>query len=186
MERKGKMNTIETENNIELCNKIVSHFEEQLERTNYWLSFAEAKNGAIIAINVALIAGLITVFDKAPIFCVIAISVFLVSCIVSLISFIPNTKRRPDKNEIENTGEKNLLFYGDIASIGTIEEYIKLSINRYFSNEEMDIVNELVYDLASEVLINSRITVKKYKNFKNAVKIDFIALVMTIIFFCVA
>ena len=41
----------------------------------------------------------------------------------------------------------------------------------------MDIVNELVYDLASEVLINSRITVKKYKNFKNAVKIDFIALV---------
>lgn len=50
----------------------------------------------------------------------------------------------------------------------------------------MDIVNELVYDLASEVLINSRITVKKYKNFKNAVKIDFIALVMTIIFFCVA
>ena len=180
------MNTIETENNIELCNKIVSHFEEQLERTNYWLSFAEAKNGAIIAINVALIAGLITVFDKAQIFCVIAISVFLVSCIVSLISFIPNTKRRPDKNEIENTGEKNLLFYGDIASIGTIEEYIKLSINRYFSNEEMDIVNELVYDLASEVLINSRITVKKYKNFKNAVKIDFIALVMTIIFFCVA
>ncbi len=61
---------------IELCNKIVSHFEEQLEKTNYWLSFAEAKNGAIIAINVALIAGLITVFDKAPIFCVIAISVF--------------------------------------------------------------------------------------------------------------
>lgn len=110
----------------------------------------------------------------------------MVSCIVSLISFIPNTKSRPDKNEIENTGEKNLLFYGDIASIGTIEEYIKLSINKYFSNEEMDIVNELVYDLASEVLINSRITVKKYKNFKNAVKIDFIALVMTIIFFCVA
>lgn len=186
MERKGKMNTIETENNIELCNKIVSQFEEQLERTNYWLSFAEAKNGAIIAINVALTAGLITVFDKAPIFCAIAISVFLVSCIVSLISFIPNTKSRPDKNEIENTGEKNLLFYVDIASIGTIEEYIKLSINRYFPDEEMDIVNELVYDLASEVLINSRITVKKYKNFKNAVKIDFIALVMTIIFLCVA
>lgn len=64
MERKGKMNTIETENNIELCNKIVSHFEEQLERTNYWLSFAEAKNGAIIAINVALIASLIAITGK--------------------------------------------------------------------------------------------------------------------------
>ena len=180
------MNTAETEKDTELYDKIETHFENQLERTNFWLSFAEAKNGAIIAINVALIAVLITIFDKAPLFCVIAISCFLASCILGLISFIPNTKSRPDKNEIENTGEKNLLFYGDIASIGTIEEYIKLSINRYFSNEEMDIVNELVYDLASEVLINSRITVKKYKNFKNAVKIDFIALVMTIIFFCVA
>ena len=55
MERREKMNTIETEKNTELYNKIVSHFENQLERTNYWLSFAEAKNGAIIAINVALI-----------------------------------------------------------------------------------------------------------------------------------
>ena len=92
------MNSIETEKDTELYNKIVSHFENQLERTNYWLSFAEAKNGAIIAINVALIAVLITIFDKAPIFCVIAISCFLVSCTLSLISFIPNTKSRPDVN----------------------------------------------------------------------------------------
>ena len=180
------MNSIETEKDTELYNKIVSHFENQLERTNYWLSFAEAKNGAIIAINVALIAVLITIFDKAPIFCVIAISCFLLSFTLSLISFIPNTKSRPDVNTMISDGELNLLFYGDVASIGTTERYIKLSINRYFSGKGMTLVNKLVYDLASEVLINSRITVKKYNGFKNAVKVDFIALVLTIILLCVA
>lgn len=82
--------------------------------------------------------------------------------------------------------ELNLLFYGDVASIETTERYIELSINRYFFGKGMTLVNKLVYDLASEVLINSRITIKKYNCFKNAVKVDFMALVLTIIFLCVA
>ena len=184
------MNTTETKKDTELYNKIMSHFENQLERTNYWLSFAEAKNGAIIAINAALIAALITIFDKAHTFCVIAISCFLVSCLLSLISFIPNTKSRPEEKKMisdgELNGELNLLFYGDVASIGTTESYIELIINRYFSGKEMVLVNKLVYDIASEILINSRITVKKYNCFKNAVKVDFIAVALTTIFLCVA
>ena len=186
MVRRGKMNTAETEKDTELYDKIETHFENQLERTNFWLSFAEAKNGAIIAINVALIAVLITIFDKAPIFCVIAISCFLASCTLGLISFIPNTKSRPDVNTMTSGEELNLLFYGDVASIETTERYIELSINRYFSGRGMTLVNKLVYDLASEVLINSWITIKKYNCFKNAVKLDFMALVLIIIFLCVA
>ena len=115
------MNTAETEKDTELYDKIETHFEKQLERTNFWLSFAEAKNGAIIAINVALIAVLITIFDKAPIFCVMAISFFLASCTLGLISFIPNTKSRPDVNTMTSSEELNLLFYGDVASIETTE-----------------------------------------------------------------
>lgn len=179
------MNTIEIENNTELCEKLILHFEKQLERTNYWLSFAEAKNGAIIAINVALIGVLISVFDKAPIFCIIAISCFLASCALSLFSFIPNTKSRPDTNAILNDDQLNLLFFGDIALIRTTERYIELSINRYFSGCEISI-NSLIYDLAGEVLINSRIALKKYGDFKWAVKIDFLAVFLTIIFLCVA
>lgn len=179
------MNTIEIENNTELCDKLILHFEKQLERTNYWLSFAEAKNGAIIAINVALMAVLISIFDMAPIFCIIAISCFLVSCSVSLFSFIPNTKSRPDANATLNDNELNLLFFGDIALIGTTERYIQLNINRYFSGCEIS-VNSLIYDLASEVLINSQIASKKYGDFKWAVKIDFLAVFLTIIFLCVA
>lgn len=181
------MNTREIENDTELYDKIVLHFEKQLERTNYWVSFAEAKNGAIIAINVALVAVLISIFDKAPIFCIIAISCFLLSCALSLVSFIPNTKSRPDANEPPlNNDELNLLFFGDIALIGTTEKYIKLSIDKYFAGKGMDLTDKLVCDLASEVLINSRIAVKKYGDFKWATKIDFLALLLTIIFLCVA
>ena len=82
--------------------------------------------------------------------------------------------------------DENEWDYGDVASIETTERYIELSINRYFLGKGMTLVNKLVYDLASEVLINSRITIKKYNCFKNAVKVDFMALVLTIIFLCVA
>ena len=32
----------------------ISFFEKQLERVNYWLSYAETKNAAMIALNVAM------------------------------------------------------------------------------------------------------------------------------------
>ena len=68
-----------------------------------------------------------------------------------MISFIPNTKSRPDVNIMTSGEELNLLFYGDVASIETTERYIELSINRYFFGKGMTLVNKLVYDLASEV-----------------------------------
>ncbi len=180
------MNTSEIKNDIELKNKMIEHFEKQLERTNYWLSFAEAKNGALIAINVALTAALITLFDKAPIFCIIAISFYLVSCILSLISFIPNTNSRPEAKVILNNENNNLLFYGDIATIGNTEKYIELSIKKYFPGQRILVNDRLVYDLASEIIINSRITTKKYRDFKRALKVDFLAVFLTIIFLCAA
>lgn len=159
-------------------NEVVSHFEKQLERTNHWLAFAEAKNGALIAVNVALLAAVMSVFDKAPVFCVAASSCFLLSCVLSLLSFFPNMGK--------NVSEKNLLFYGDISEIGTTEEYMEQNGERYFSGEKTVQAHRLAYDLASEVIINSRITVKKYNWFKKAVKMDFLALFMTFIFLVAA
>ena len=180
------MNTIEIENDTEMYDKIVSHFEKQLDRTNYWLSFAEAKNGAVIAVNVALMAVLVEIFDKAPVFCVVAMCCFLVSCGLSLISFIPNTNSRPDVEKSTDYDAMNLLFYGDIALIGTTSKYIELSINRYFTGVEPMIGDKIVYDLASNVLINSRIAMKKYGLFKWAVKVDLLAIAFVIIFLCAA
>lgn len=187
MARRGKMSTTKAQDDIELYNKLLSHFENQFERTNYWLSFAEAKNGAIIAINVALIAVLITIFDKAPIFCIVAVIFFLISCSISLISFIPNIKGRPVRNKNAKKKIKpNLLFFKDIADIETADKYIELTINRYFDVKGKTLVDDLVNDLASEILMNSRIALKKYDCFKIALKFDFVALILTVIFLCVA
>lgn len=35
---------------------LVDFLNSQLDRINYWLSFAEAKNGALLALNVAALA----------------------------------------------------------------------------------------------------------------------------------
>lgn len=176
-------------NDTELYKQMVEHFEKQLEMVNYWLAFAEAKNGAIIAINVAIMAVMISLFEQAPIMCVLVISCFSISSIWSLISFCPNMKNRPDGNNftIDNC-EKNLLFYGDIASLETTEQYIELTCDRYFEdtiNMQIDI-DKLIYDLASEIVINSQITKKKYSKFRQALKVDFIAIVLSIIFLVVA
>ena len=37
-------------------NKNVEFYEKNLERVNYWLQFAEAKNAAVIAFIVAILA----------------------------------------------------------------------------------------------------------------------------------
>ena len=176
-------------NDIELYKQLVEHFEKQLEMVNYWLAFAEAKNGAIIAINIAIMAVMISLFEQAPVMCVLVIGCFLISSVWSLISFFPNMKNRPDRNNttIDNR-EKNLLFYGDIASLETTERYIELTRDRYFEdtiNMQIDI-DKLIYDLASEIVINSQITKKKYNDFKRALKVDFVAIVLSIIFLVVA
>ena len=47
-------------------------------------------------------------------------------------------------------------------------------------------IDKLIYDLASEIVINSQITKKKYNDFKRALKVDFVAIVLSIIFLVVA
>lgn len=35
---------------------MLEYLKEQLERSNYWLTFSESKNAALVAFNVAIIA----------------------------------------------------------------------------------------------------------------------------------
>lgn len=192
MEREEKMSTTRMQKNIEQnstqLEQITVFFDKQLERTNYWLSFAEAKNGALLAINVAIMAVLVSVFELAPVCCATAIICFVISCGVCLKSFFPKVDSRPkkEKNKKEEEKEPNLLFYGDIAKIISTERYIELSIMRYFPEYKNVECDKTIDDLASEILINSRIAMQKYNVFKCAAIIDFFALIMTILFFVVA
>ena len=75
---------------IELNKLIEEHFEKQLQQTNYWLSFAEAKNVAIIVFNVTLIGLLFDSLNENHIMFLISSILFVVSCLISLYSFLPN------------------------------------------------------------------------------------------------
>ena len=160
-----------------------SFFEKQLERTNYWLSFAEAKNAALIALNVAMIAFLAELKAECPAFKAILLGLFVVSCIISIVSFRPNTSSRVRKKET-NGPHDNLVFWGDIALLKDEKQYIDLVVERYFPemtfDEEYD---KLSYDLASEIIINSKIAKRKYSLFNIALVLDILSFIFCIIFF---
>ncbi len=161
---------------IELNKLIEEHFEKQLQQTNYWLSFAEAKNAAIIVFNVTLI-GLL--FDSLNhIMFLISSILFVVSCLISLYSFLPNMNSKAKNTIDEENCERNLIFYGDIAKIGKTEEYIKLTIKEYFPEVEDIALSKLAKDAASEVHINSQITVNKMNLFKRAAKFNGFGLII--------
>lgn len=166
--------------------ELEAFFEKQLERTNYWLSFAEAKNAALIAFNVAAIAFIAEFQKNFPMFSTVIMILFVVSCIICLVSFFPKAYNRP-KMLKTNEQSDNLVFWNDIAMIKDEERYIELVIDRYFSGKNLNREpNKLCYDLASEIVINSRIARSKYNCFKNALKVDVISFLLCILLFVAA
>lgn len=163
---------------IELNKLIEEHFEKQLQQTNYWLSFAEAKNAAIIVFNVTLIGLLFDSLNVNHIMFLISSILFVVSCLISLYSFLPNMNSKAKNTIDEENCERNLIFYGDIAKIGKTEEYIKLTIKEYFPEIEDIALSKLAKDAASEVHINSQITVNKMNLFKRAAKFNGFGLII--------
>lgn len=166
--------------------KIEKYFEKQLERTIGWVSFAEAKNGALIALNVAIMAFIIDVTKTFQVFNTLLLIFFVISSMLCVFSFVPYTKNRPDqKKQKKNT--ENLMFYGDIAEFESVESYIDKILDDYFSRKSNKYRNnKLIYDLASEVLINSRIAMRKNTLFKCAAKIDLIAFFVLIALLIIA
>ena len=180
----------------------IEFLKEQLERTNYWISFAEAKNGAIVAINIALMTIIVDLFSYAAELCVFALSCLIVSNLICLISFFPNLKthwkKEDDKGNIDKeklSGEKsaknddselNLLFYSDIAKLSEeqYKEQVRIKYGEQFGEKCFN--NKIAFDYLSEIHINSCIANRKYILFKYAIKSDIFALVLCIIIFIVA
>ncbi len=151
--------------------------EKQLERTNTWLSFAEAKNAAIVAINVAVIAFVYSL-KASPLFLGYAILILLtLSTLVSLVSFFPKVKRDVKRTARAST-EINLTFWGDVACVENGRKYLELVKDKYFHESASNVERAMHVDLANEIITNSRIAVSKYSKFKVSLVMDIIALAM--------
>lgn len=156
----------------------IEFYEKQLERVNYWLSFAEAKNAALIVLNFAALTFLATLFQYAPVICSISMIFFLASSFICIYSFYPN--------ESSNT-EDNLLFFGDVSKHNEAQEYVKLVSEKYFSGtDDNRNIDKLLMDYSDEILINSKITRKKYKAFRKSIIIDCLGLISCVLAIIIA
>lgn len=111
----------------------ISFFEKQLERVNYWLSYAETKNAAMIALNVAICAALISMSLSDRLY-VIAMVGLLVSTIILMVSFFPFLANKASKKEKAKIAE-NYIFFGDIALIDNAKDYISNVNTCYFNGQ---------------------------------------------------
>ena len=162
--------------------KMLKYLKEQLSRTNYWLSFAEAKNAAIITLNIAIMANIDKLYQCNYCLERIHLIILAVSTGFSIYSFIPNLFKaefkRKDTSQKGGHVKLNLMFYGDIAKLKDVNDYFELTKKLYYKDAEK--CREQV-DLAEEVLQNSKITVKKYKISKLAIIIDLMGLVICLL-----
>ena len=156
--------------------------EERLKtifgNVNDWLKFAEAKNGVLITLNGGAIFAFISSFkDKLTlsgvdflsaeflfrIFCLEFLACCLISLLISLLSFLPQTKEKvfffPPEPKRTND---NPLYFGDIQKYTAVELLDLIKDNHQSSYTQME------KHYASQIVINSIITDRKVKYFKLA------------------
>ena len=173
-------------------NKLLDFLDNIYQKVNYWLSFAEAKNAALIAFNIAMLSFSLN-FSEYCIQLVALCSLLLIaSTICCLISFYPNLKanvrlssstKSATNNNMKNT---NLLFWKDIAQFESSAKYLEELQSQYNISPASDNDKKPAMDLANEILINSQIANQKYSLFRWALRIDLFTLILLAVLLVVA
>ena len=152
----------------------LSSFEKQLDRVIGWISFAEAKNAALIALNITSMAVIAEIFDKSIGLGAVTLTFFSISTVISLVSFFPN-----------NTGAErdsdNILNYANISSLIDSKSYLDRHILRYEKGGEMNYEN-LKEDISNQIYNNSKIALIKNTLFKYALIVDIIAFATFVVY----
>lgn len=157
-----------------------------LEEVKTWLHFWEAKYGALLAINLVLIFKctdfIINIKENKivgnKVFLICIMILYIVSTIISLISFIPKLNKLDDSYVCEDStsATNNLLnFFGDIKSYSSSKLYLRDIYKKYFNIEKRSKFPLIEQDYAKEIITNSQITNSKFKLFKWCVRIDILA-----------
>jgi hypothetical protein len=143
-----------------------------LQRALDFLKFAEAKNAALLAIASAWVVAIINLecSDKKIPGCLsvsilIALVLSLAAGFLAMLSFMPKLNL-PSFLGGHRAGPhpKNLLYYGDIASlpIKTLEQDLQ---DRYLPNAK-GFKDEYIHDLVVQLSVNSDITLRKMRLFR--------------------
>lgn len=145
-----------------------------LDRVDAWLRFAEVKNGGLIAVtatvSTALVGALRSTADLSlPVvgLFTLAVVLFLLAMAVALFTYLPRV--RPEKvlpaTAADPRTAGNLFFYGDLAQV--LPESIAAAVaERYAGVADYQPAAQSAHlDLAAQIAVNSRITVRKLRLF---------------------
>ncbi|MDD2496796.1 MAG: hypothetical protein PHT78_00605 [Desulfitobacteriaceae bacterium] len=179
-------------NNRELSEQVTEQLEKVFTNINSWLTFGEAKNASLLALNGVGVYGLVSLLKNSDynggqyftLYLWMVLVFLAFGVIISLLSFSPVVGTFDGKKKFcsMDKGNLNLLFYGDLVKYDCAKEYVVDVYKQYFG---VDINgNEVIkihLDYAEEILINSRITVKKYGIFKWALLSDLSAVFSPVI-----
>lgn len=146
-----------------------------LDRVNDWLKFAETKNTAAVGISSTALGVIVTFLVAGPSVPEIAGAgltlgalTLMVSLMLAVASFLPSTNVETLLlgQRAQPAPGDNLLFYGHLARYepGVLARTIAES---YFQRVGDDAVpTKFALDVAGQVVINARITVRKLELFK--------------------
>ncbi len=137
--------------------------------------FGETKNASLLAFSSVWIAGLtnLLVSDRHPppgfrIAGSIALVLFITAALTAIASLIPRfIASETEALEGFDSGGPNLLFFGDIARVA-VPGYVAEVRERYYAAEGCVATEALFTDLARQIAIVSRITMRKYRLFNRA------------------
>ncbi|MHB1350324.1 MAG: Pycsar system effector family protein [Desulfobulbaceae bacterium] len=143
--------------------------DKTLSKTNDWLKFAEAKNGALIAIACTVLLGVFRAVSNLNsihiIFKAYLCSFFLfcsIALTISLLSFIPRLKPPFWFKNIENPDKDNPFFFGHACKYNSYN-YLEL-----FNISGSSSVDKTELRLADQIITNSKIAFLKYEMFSIA------------------
>jgi len=156
-----------------------------LSNVNEWLKFAEAKNAALLAANSAVVIGALRLadgkvflFPLAEYYFYFFIAIVSLGGLICLLSFVPKLDIPWLLPTTLSKDKDNLVFYGDISGYDP-SSYVKALHHQ--SGKAVKTVDPFEEDLAEQVIINSRIALKKYQLFNIALWLDVTALLTPLI-----
>lgn len=146
-----------------------------LSTVNDWLKFAEGKNAALLVADSALIFGMRKLLVELHClerhwlidswYTCGAMFLLVLGATCCLLSFVPQLNKPSTKGEKQPVNSCNLLFFGDIARYEPSAYLRTLYTQQDSVPEELSAVE---LDYAHQIVVNSRIAIKKYKFFNIA------------------
>ncbi|MDR5809115.1 Pycsar system effector family protein [Caballeronia sp. LZ019] len=140
-----------------------------LSRVVDFIKFAEAKNAALLTFCSAWllgIANLLTSGKNLPEFLSnglhLSFVFFAAGALSAVLSFLPKLSIRAFTKVPPS--DKNLLFFGDIASTD-IDAFAQRALEKYRPKADRAFTEEYLIDLSQQIAVNSRIAVRKMWHF---------------------